>query len=203
MLSKTQIQARIGLLAALALLLPLEATGQQRTGVEIWGAVCGRCHMTQPPGRYTANQWQAVGTHMVITARLTTAQAEAVIDFLKTGARPVAAADPADARVLGQVASSGHLRGLVPVVEVEGMEIYNRYCTACHGARGEGDGIAAAAFDPRPADFTADSFQTSRTDTELATAIFEGKKQMPPFGEQLSVEEIDAVVAYLRTLAKD
>lgn len=201
MLPNTRVHLGIGLLAALALLLPPDAAAQ-RTGVEVWGAVCGRCHVTQPPNRYTANQWQAVGTHMVITARLTTAQAEAVIDFLKSGARPVAAAEPARARVLGQVASSRPLPGLIHATEVEGTEIYSRYCTACHGAGGKGDGIAAAAFNPKPADFTAESFQTSRTDAELATVIAEGKKQMPPFGEQLSAEEIDAVVAYLRKLGQ-
>lgn len=200
MLPITRVHMGIGLLAALALLSPPEAVAQ-RTGVQIWGAVCGRCHMLQPPSRYTANQWQSVGTHMVITARLTTAQAEAVMDFLKSGARPLAAADPAS-RVLGQVASSGQVAGLILAGEVDGMEVYGRYCLACHGAKGKGDGIAAPAFNPKPADFTAESFQDSRTDEELATAIARGKNQMPPFGDQLSAREIEAVVAYLRKLGR-
>lgn len=201
MLRNMRVYVGIGLLAAVSLLLPPDAAAQ-RTGVEIWGAVCGRCHMIQPANRYTANQWQSVGTHMVITARLTTAEAEAVIGFLQSSARPVASADPGDLRILGQVAGSGPFQGLIPVVEVEGVEVYSRYCTACHGAGGKGNGIAAAAFDPKPADFTTETFQTSRTDAELEAAIIEGKDQMPPFGGQLSAKEIEAVVAYLRTLGE-
>ena len=59
----------------------------QRSGGEIWRATCGNCHALQPPGRYTAKDWRSIGTHMIITARLTTAQGEAVMEFLQQGAR--------------------------------------------------------------------------------------------------------------------
>lgn len=62
----------------------------QRSGAEIWRATCGNCHALQPPGRYTAKDWRSIGTHMVITARLTTAQGEAVLEFLRQGARSTA-----------------------------------------------------------------------------------------------------------------
>lgn len=77
---------------ALSLLLPVESQGQQRSGVEIWEANCGRCHMLQPTNKYYPKDWRSVGTHMAITARLTSAQTEAVIAFLISGARTDATA---------------------------------------------------------------------------------------------------------------
>lgn len=34
-----------------------------------------------------------------------------------------------------------------------GQELFARHCTVCHGQDGKGDGPAAAAMDPRPANF--------------------------------------------------
>jgi mono/diheme cytochrome c family protein len=38
------------------------------------------------------------------------------------------------------------------VIAVEGRDLYMRYCASCHGVSGIGDGPAAAALEPRPAD---------------------------------------------------
>jgi mono/diheme cytochrome c family protein len=35
-----------------------------------------------------------------------------------------------------------------------GSEMYAKYCAACHGMRGRGDGSAAPAFNPRPTNLT-------------------------------------------------
>ena len=35
-----------------------------------------------------------------------------------------------------------------------GQQYFQRYCSACHGAQGRGDGSAAAALRPPPADLT-------------------------------------------------
>ena len=80
------------LLAALSFLLPSETQAQQRSGVEIWEANCGRCHMLQPTNKYYPKDWRSVGLHMSITARLTSAQSDAVIAFLISGARDDATA---------------------------------------------------------------------------------------------------------------
>lgn len=88
--------------SALALLMmaaPSELQAQERSGAEIWRATCGNCHALQPPGRYTAKDWRSIGTHMVITARLTTAQGEAVLEFLRQGARATAEGPSDDANV--------------------------------------------------------------------------------------------------------
>ena len=40
------------------------------------------------------------------------------------------------------------------VVPVYGRDLYMRYCASCHGISGKGDGPAAEAMQPRPADLT-------------------------------------------------
>jgi mono/diheme cytochrome c family protein len=40
------------------------------------------------------------------------------------------------------------------VVAVEGRDLFVRYCASCHGVNGTGDGPAAAALQPPPADLT-------------------------------------------------
>jgi mono/diheme cytochrome c family protein len=40
----------------------------------------------------------------------------------------------------------------------QGKRLYEQKCQLCHGVSGNGDGPAAAAFSPAPADFAASSF---------------------------------------------
>src|SRR5262245_35577245 len=40
------------------------------------------------------------------------------------------------------------------VVAIEGRDMFMRYCASCHGVSGRGDGPAAAALQPPPADLT-------------------------------------------------
>ncbi|GMR12957.1 MAG: c-type cytochrome [Gemmatimonadota bacterium] len=80
-------------------------------------------------------------------------------------------------------------------------ETFNRLCAACHGAEGKGNGRAAAAFDPRPPDFTDAELWVDRTDEELASSIADGIREMPGFDARLKPEEIAALVKYIRTLS--
>lgn len=189
-----------GLLAALTLAFPLTADAQ-RTGVEVWGVTCGRCHQAQPPNRYTANQWESVLTHMMITARLTDADAEAVLGFLKSGAKAVASAEPMQARPVAMLASNGPIHALLSRREIDVAEIFGKYCAACHGTAGKGDGMAANAMNPKPPDFSEAGFQESREEEDLKQVIREGKGMMPAFARQLSAEEITALVEYIRTFS--
>jgi mono/diheme cytochrome c family protein len=72
-----------------------------------------------------------------------------------------------------------------------GRDLYASRCAVCHGTNGQGgrgptlrDGAVLAAY-PDPAD--------------MAAVVTNGLNQgMPAFGDALSAEEIDAVVAYVR-----
>lgn len=180
--------------------VPLHA---QRSGVEAWSQTCGNCHVIQPPVRYSGDQWTKIMMHMRITARLPDAEADAILEFLRSGARPVASSQGsrADDEGLPFLASSDPTL-LAPLYEApDPAEDYQNYCVACHGNAGAGDGPAAAAFDPRPTDFTDPEYQEARTDEELVQAITTGAGGMPGFSTQLTQDKIEALVRYIRTLA--
>ena len=46
-----------------------------------------------------------------------------------------------------------------------GKDIFERECSSCHGARGAGDGPAAAFLDPKPRDFTKKTFKFRTTES--------------------------------------
>jgi len=45
------------------------------------------------------------------------------------------------------------------VASADGAQVYKLNCSTCHGAEGKGDGIAAAALNPKPANFAAGAFK--------------------------------------------
>jgi mono/diheme cytochrome c family protein len=83
---------------------------------------------------------------------------------------------------------------------------YQRYCTPCHGNRGDGNGFNAQNLDPRPANHTDAVFMSKRTDKELFDAISGGGRAvgkaaiMPPWGNTLDKAQIISLVRNLRKL---
>ena len=80
-----------------------------------------------------------------------------------------------------------------------GKSIYGDKCLKCHGEKGRGDGRKAADLEKKPADYTDKAKMAKFTDEDLKKAVKEGKKPMPAFGKKLSDEDINGVVAYIRT----
>ncbi len=90
-----------------------------------------------------------------------------------------------------------------PVLAEIGAPIFQRYCTSCHGPYGRGDGPAAVALRPRPADLTAIA---SRRGGEFPTSSiarfidgrFElpahGSRDMPIWGRRFGADVPDAEV---------
>jgi mono/diheme cytochrome c family protein len=186
-----------GVMAIVAVASPADLVGQ-RSGVEIWSQNCGSCHMIQPANRYTAGKWESIMMHMRIAARMTDDEANAVLEFLRGGAKPLASEEQADEpEVLAHLAS-GDPRAAWTTVP-DGAELYGRECVACHGDTGLGDGPVANALNPRPVDLTESVFKTA-SDDQLAEMIAGGKDTMPGFGERLSSDQIAALVRYVREL---
>lgn len=72
-------------------------------------------------------------------------------------------------------------------------------CVTCHGPKGKGDGVAAAALPPpKPADWTSARVQ-SETDGELFWKISNGRGAMPPW-KSLPEKDRWEVINYIRTL---
>ncbi len=188
----------VGLLGVGSLVAPATIAAQ-RSGVEIWSQNCGTCHNMQPANRYTATAWETIMESMKIAARLTDDDAAAILEFLKGGARPVASASPIG-KPLAVLASAAPVTIKMPLT-ADSATNYSKYCVACHGKKGKGNGPVAMALNPKPASFVDLQFQSQRTDEQLADGITGGKNTMPGFAKQLTPAEIQALVTYIRSMA--
>lgn len=72
-------------------------------------------------------------------------------------------------------------------------QVYESFCSQCHGLAGEG-GVGPA--------FDTEAFQDANTDEELVTTIDQGHAatSMIAWGEVLTVDQIEGLVAHLRAL---
>lgn len=57
----------------------------------------------------------------------------------------------------------------------DGQEMYTNYCAPCHGKAGRGDGPAAPALSPRPADLTQFSKKYGKAGSSFPNKDFEDK----------------------------
>jgi mono/diheme cytochrome c family protein len=85
------------------------------------------------------------------------------------------------------------------VVE-QGEKVARVNCVSCHGAQGKGDGAAAVALNPKPADWTSARVQ-QESDGELFWKISNGRGPMPPW-KHLPENDRWAVIRYIRSLKK-
>jgi cytochrome c oxidase cbb3-type subunit 3 len=90
----------------------------------------------------------------------------------------------------------------------KGKRVFRKYCVICHGETGMGDGFNAYNLNPRPRDFTNDKYMTALSDEKLAETISQGGRGtnksvlMPAWGNTVSQNDIQNLVAYLRAFAK-
>ena len=81
----------------------------------------------------------------------------------------------------------------------QGEKVAKVNCVPCHGNQGKGDGPAAVALNPKPADWTSKKVQ-DEPDGEIFWKITTGRGPMPSW-RHLPENDRWAVVRYLRTLA--
>lgn len=88
-----------------------------------------------------------------------------------------------------------------PALLAQAQTLFHQHCTACHGATGQGDGPAAAALSPQPADLTA-AHVDDHTDGDLFWWLTHGipGTAMPAWEAQLTETERWMLVQYLRRL---
>lgn len=91
----------------------------------------------------------------------------------------------------------------------KGEATFKTMCASCHGDSGKGDGAAAAALNPKPADFTDPARAAAATDEYIYKMVKDGgaangKSPLmvawgPALGDDAKVRD---VAAYVRTLSK-
>ncbi len=86
----------------------------------------------------------------------------------------------------------------------KGAEVYKTYCATCHGDSGKGDGIAAAALDPKPRDLSNAEYVSGLTDAHIKKVVTEGgaavgmSATMPAWGGIIPEADINNIIAYVR-----
>jgi mono/diheme cytochrome c family protein len=94
-----------------------------------------------------------------------------------------------------------------PEIVDKGKALYHGKgtCVNCHGQSGGGDGPVAASLNPSPRNFQHHGFWRHRTEGEIFWVIKHGAPgtAMIGFGDQLTDEDIWALILYERTFASD
>jgi len=87
-----------------------------------------------------------------------------------------------------------------------GLEVHKGSCLKCHGETGKGDGPTSKLLKDKPADWTNKESMSKYSDSQLVQIIKEGgaasgkSKLMPAFGGKLNDQQINDVIAYVRSL---
>jgi mono/diheme cytochrome c family protein len=87
-----------------------------------------------------------------------------------------------------------------PVDSETGRDIFFKHCKACHGNKGDGKTFAANVLNPPPKNFTSEKSKQQLTEKRMIRSVMEGRKgtAMMPWESQLTAQEIQAVVQYIR-----
>jgi mono/diheme cytochrome c family protein len=92
--------------------------------------------------------------------------------------------------------------------DLPGKAVYDQTCQKCHGQEGKGDPIADKFFQVRIPRLNSEYVQ-EKSDAELKEIITQGRRKMEPvrIGQpvakhNLKLEQVDDVIAYVRTFKK-
>lgn len=78
--------------------------------------------------------------------------------------------------------------------------LWESYCTVCHGD--DGRSRTEEGQRKRARDLTDARWQATVSDDRLAGSIRRGRDKMPAFGRKLTEEQVKALLAEVRALAK-
>jgi mono/diheme cytochrome c family protein len=83
--------------------------------------------------------------------------------------------------------------------EIDAQRLFKTHCLPCHGEDGKGTDLGKGLGAP---DFTNAEWQKTRPDTRFIEQILNGSEKMFAFKEKLNMEEVKALVAYVRQFAQ-
>ena len=55
----------------------------QKSGAQLWGENCVRCHNAPSPAAFSDTEWETVTQHMKVRANLDSKQSRSILEFLK------------------------------------------------------------------------------------------------------------------------
>jgi len=56
----------------------------EKSGAQLWGEVCNRCHLAPSPADYNDTDWETISLHMRVRANLTEKEITKIETFLKS-----------------------------------------------------------------------------------------------------------------------
>ncbi len=59
-----------------------QQVAMEKTGVQLWGENCSRCHNAPPPSAFGDAEWEAITHHMRVRANLTEEEVQKIKEFL-------------------------------------------------------------------------------------------------------------------------
>jgi mono/diheme cytochrome c family protein len=127
-------------------------------------------------------KWLLAAALLALTGQLQAANTAAEVESLGNG--PLLPRDGADAAVF------------------RGGVVFANYCVTCHGINADGNGRAARLYNPRPANLRA----SDKNEQYMLLIIRNGGQAiarsqfMPPWGSELTDEQMRDVVSYLRSI---
>src|ERR1700676_284990 len=80
-----------------------------------------------------------------------------------------------------------------------GENLFKSHCVLCHGTDATGNTALGKQLKARN---LHSAIVQKKSDAELKHIITDGERNMPPFSAQLSIAQIDELVAYVRQLGK-
>lgn len=56
----------------------------EKSGAQLWGETCNRCHIAPSPADYNDTDWETISLHMRVRANLTEKESKKIEEFLKS-----------------------------------------------------------------------------------------------------------------------
>ncbi|MCC2632529.1 MAG: hypothetical protein K0S48_415 [Ramlibacter sp.] len=108
----------------------------------------------------------------------------AYAQVLAATSKPLLSRDSADARAF------------------RGSVVFGTYCVTCHGANADGRGRAARLYNPAPANLRESDKNAEyiKLIVRIGGKAIARSEFMPPWGEELTEEQISDVTAYLQSI---
>ena len=125
--------------------------------------------------------------------------------FAASAALVLMLAAPLGSMTAGAEDETGPLpRDTTDAAVIRGSIVFRTYCVLCHGVTGKGDGRAAKLYTPKPANLTVSPFPDQYKEMIIrGGGVSVGRSAfMPPWGDELTNEQIHDLVAFLRELRK-
>ena len=169
---------------------PEKPTAPTATG-DVWNGAADELHRELVPGLdiWSQERWPAPVWESKATAPDDLSRARRHSEFMQAGV-PV----EYRSRINPYPAETG--------IILDGGRLYKSHCATCHGASGQGEGVAGGDLTPPPAFLAYLIGRPLSVDEYLLWSISEGGVQfdtaMPAFKEVLSERQIWRIVIYMR-----